>query len=64
MAFLGRPLLATEKACGRIEKLLIATLWALKKMGRYTQYVSDIVVVLPLPAEAALMIKKDLPIRL
>jgi hypothetical protein len=36
IALLGRPLLATEQSCELMERLLTSTLWALKKMGRYT----------------------------
>lgn len=39
IAFQGRPLTITESKRSRIERLMIATNWALKKMGRYTQYV-------------------------
>jgi hypothetical protein len=36
---MGRPFTPTEKAAKRMERLMIIGVWALIKLGRYTNYV-------------------------
>lgn len=64
IAFMGRWLLPTEQKCCRMEKLLIASLWVLKRLGRYTHYLPGITIVFPHPAEVSITSKGDLPVRL
>ena len=47
---IGRELQATEQAACFLERLLLTTTWAIKRLARYTLYLPSIVVVLPHPA--------------
>jgi hypothetical protein len=40
-----------------MERLLIAALWVLKRLGRYTYYMPHITIVFPHPAEVAITTK-------
>ena len=53
-----------EAACSRMERLLLAALWAIKRWARYTQFTPRLTVVLPDAVEAAVTRAKDPPLRL
>lgn len=61
---MGRPLTPTEVSSKRMERLMITATWGLKKLGRYTNYVPHVIVVVPHPVEVNILSKVDLPVRL
>ena len=64
IGFAGRPLTPTESTASRIERLLITANWAMKKLGRYTQYVPQVIILFPHYTEVIIAQKKELPVRL
>ena len=63
VAMVGRPLLAGEKVCARVERLLLVALWCLKRLARFTMFV-DVTLVLPARSELlAVGAGDDLPLR-
>ncbi len=49
----GRKLLVRESRAPRLEQLLTAATWGIKRWGRYTYYAPSLLVVLPTAAEVA-----------
>ena len=64
VGFGGRALAIQEAACSRIERLLLAALWAIKRWARYTQFAPKLTVVLPDAVDVAVTGTKEPPLRL
>ena len=64
VGFGGRALAIQEAACSRVERLLLAALWAVKRWARYTQFTPELTIVLPDAVDVAVTGAKEPPLRL
>ena len=64
VGFGGRALAIQEASCSRIERLLLAALWAVKRWARYTQFAPSLTIVLPDAVDVAAARTKEPPLRL
>ena len=53
-----------EAQCSRMERLLLAALWAVKRWARYTQFTPRLTIVLPDAVDAVVSATKEPPLRL
>ena len=64
MAFFSRYLTASERSWSEPERLVSLTAWGLRRFARYALWVPGVKVVVPWPAELALVLEKGTQTRL
>lgn len=64
VALASKKLLKTEAGLPPIERLLVTTLWGLKRLNKYSGFLPAVTVALPHPAEVAVCHAKNLPLRI